>query len=160
MIAGDSIGSSVNLARLGFSWILKKHKQQTTTTKPNKTTTKNSAKTPCWNLVLKNSVQECVTFTLIVYKILALKKLTFIGSILSGINHLGLKTQIKAKAVIWQAPYLCNESAQELVLAVVYKDYQLIKLFIVSQSHGIPITALIAAEIITGGGSVMSERTS
>lgn len=111
-------------------------------------------------MVLKNSVQECVTFTLIVYKILALRKLTFIRSILSGINHLGLKTQIKAKAVIWQAPYLCNKSAQELVLAVVYKDYQLVKPFIVSQSHGIPITALIGAEIITGGGSVMSERTS
>lgn len=43
------------------------------------------------------------------------------------------------------------------MLAVVYKDYQLVKPFIVSQSHGIPIIALIGAEIITGGGSVMSE---
>jgi len=38
------------------------------------------------------------------------------------------------------------------VLAVVYEDYQLVKPIIVSQSHGIPITAGITAEINTGCG--------
>lgn len=38
------------------------------------------------------------------------------------------------------------------MLAVVYEDYQLIKPLIVSQSHGIPIIALITAEINAGHG--------